>query len=84
MGLKEFFTSRSLKVKDDRRTKAAQLTLRESVYPICLVTILFFLWGFSYGLLDTLNVTLFFFFFVSPFALWRSIRNPSVDSSFQL
>lgn len=23
--------------------------------PLCLVTILFFLWGFSYGLLDTLN-----------------------------
>ncbi|KAG9249070.1 major facilitator superfamily domain-containing protein [Calycina marina] len=36
-------------------TKAAELTLRQSIYPICLVTILFFLWGFSYGLLDTLN-----------------------------
>ncbi|KAL3422117.1 glucose/galactose transporter [Phlyctema vagabunda] len=46
---------RSLKTRDDRRTKAADLTLRESIYPICLVTLLFFLWGFSYGLLDTLN-----------------------------
>jgi FHS family L-fucose permease-like MFS transporter len=44
-----------LKVRDGDRTRAAELTLRESLYPICLVTSLFFLWGFSYGLLDTLN-----------------------------
>lgn len=37
------------------RTNAAELTLRQSIYPLALVTILFFLWGFSYGLLDTLN-----------------------------
>lgn len=55
MGFKEYIKRRSLKVPDDRRTKAAELTLRESIYPICLVTVLFFLWGFSYGLLDTLN-----------------------------
>ena len=42
-------------VCDDERTSAAELTLRQSLYPICLVTLLFFLWGFSYGLLDTLN-----------------------------
>lgn len=52
---KEFWKKRSLRVRDDHTTKAAELTLRESIYPICLVTILFFLWGFSYGLLDTLN-----------------------------
>lgn len=52
---KEFWRKRSLRVRDDKTTKAAELTLRESIYPICLVTILFFLWGFSYGLLDTLN-----------------------------
>ena len=57
MGFKEFFRNRSLKVKDNKRTKAAELTLRESIYPICLVTVLVFLWGFSYGLLDTLNVS---------------------------
>jgi len=45
----------SLKTNDDKRTKAAELTLRQSIYPLVLVTILFFLWGFSYGLLDTLN-----------------------------
>ncbi|KAF2117566.1 MFS monosaccharide transporter-like protein [Lophiotrema nucula] len=28
---------------------------RESVYPVLMVTILFFVWGFAYGLLDTLN-----------------------------
>ncbi|RYO83267.1 hypothetical protein DL766_002146 [Monosporascus sp. MC13-8B] len=55
MGAKEFFKRRSLRAPDDKRTKAAELTLRESLYPICLVTALFFLWGFSYGLLDTLN-----------------------------
>ncbi|KAH7039910.1 major facilitator superfamily domain-containing protein [Microdochium trichocladiopsis] len=55
MGFKEFVKRRSLKARDDQRTKAAELTLRQSVYPIALVTVLFFLWGFSYGLLDTLN-----------------------------
>ncbi|KAH8797734.1 major facilitator superfamily domain-containing protein [Xylogone sp. PMI_703] len=49
------FKRRSLKVSDKEKTRAAELTLRESIYPLCLVTILFFLWGFSYGLLDTLN-----------------------------
>ena len=28
---------------------------QESIYPIAMVTILFFIWGFAYGLLDTLN-----------------------------
>ncbi|KAG5791864.1 hypothetical protein H9Q69_009084 [Fusarium xylarioides] len=56
MGVRAFFKKRSLKVSDDRVTKAADhLTLRESIWPIALVTVLFFLWGFSYGLLDTLN-----------------------------
>ncbi|KAL2015005.1 hypothetical protein VTK56DRAFT_6538 [Thermocarpiscus australiensis] len=55
MAAEGFWKRRSLRVRDDRRTKAAELTLRESLYPICLVTVLFFLWGFSYGLLDTLN-----------------------------
>ena len=34
----------SLKNRDDQRTNAAELTLRQSIYPIVLVTILFFLW----------------------------------------
>ncbi|KAJ4313068.1 hypothetical protein N0V84_009601 [Fusarium piperis] len=55
MGFKKFIKDRSLKVSDDRVTKAAELSLRESIWPISLVTTLFFLWGFSYGLLDTLN-----------------------------
>ncbi|KAK8133697.1 hypothetical protein PG984_005709 [Apiospora sp. TS-2023a] len=55
MGWKEFVKRRSLRARDSERTKAAELTIRESLYPIILVTILFFLWGFSYGLLDTLN-----------------------------
>jgi len=50
-----FLERTGLRVADSRTTRAAELTLRESLYPICLVTILFFLWGFSYGLLDTLN-----------------------------
>ncbi|EAT79855.1 hypothetical protein HBH56_078780 [Parastagonospora nodorum] len=48
------FLSR-LRQRDDKRTRAAELTLRESIYPLMLVTVLFFLWGFSYGLIDTLN-----------------------------
>ncbi|KAG5984581.1 hypothetical protein E4U55_004132 [Claviceps digitariae] len=55
MSFKDFAKKRSLKADDCSRTRAAELTLRQSVYPIFLVTILFFLWGFSYGLLDTLN-----------------------------
>ncbi|OKP04968.1 L-fucose-proton symporter [Penicillium subrubescens] len=50
-----FWKKRTFRVRDNNRTPAAELTLRQSLYPICLVTILFFLWGFSYGLLDTLN-----------------------------
>lgn len=51
---KEFWKKRSLRSRDDERNRP-EVTLRESVYPIALVTILFFLWGFSYSLLDTLN-----------------------------
>ncbi|THV68284.1 putative L-fucose-proton symporter [Aureobasidium pullulans] len=36
-------------------TGAQNLTLKQSIMPVCLVTILFFLWGFAYGLLDVLN-----------------------------
>ncbi|KAG6888096.1 hypothetical protein C0995_010701 [Termitomyces sp. Mi166 len=49
-----FFRKHSLKV-GDRITDAAGLTLRETLFPLFLVTILYFLWGFAYGLLDTLN-----------------------------
>jgi len=31
------------------------MTNRESVFPIAMVTIVFFIWGFEYGLLDVLN-----------------------------
>ena len=32
-----------------------KMSNRESYFPLALVTILFFLWGFAYGLLDVLN-----------------------------
>lgn len=32
-----------------------KMTFRESIAPVTKVTILFFLWGFAYGLLNTLN-----------------------------
>jgi hypothetical protein len=41
-------------------TGASQLTVKQSIIPICLVTTLFFLWGFAYGLLDVLYVGLSF------------------------
>jgi FHS family L-fucose permease-like MFS transporter len=31
------------------------LTGKKLAYPVFLITLLFFLWGFSYGLLDVLN-----------------------------
>ncbi|KAH7137773.1 major facilitator superfamily domain-containing protein [Dactylonectria macrodidyma] len=54
MFTKDFWAKRSLRISDKKRNKP-ELTLRESLFPIALVTILFFLWGFSYSLLDTLN-----------------------------
>lgn len=42
-------------VNDREVTGASQITLRQSILPVCLVTILFFMWGFAYGLLDVLN-----------------------------
>ena len=42
-------------VENKGLTGASALTLRQSILPVCLVTILFFLWGFAYGLLDVLN-----------------------------
>lgn len=44
-----------LAVSDDVVTSAVHLTLKQSLIPCFLVTILFFLWGFAYGLLDVLN-----------------------------
>lgn len=41
-------------VSNKKVTGASQITLKQSIFPICLVTILFFLWGFAYGLLDVL------------------------------
>ncbi|MCJ1255783.1 hypothetical protein MMC24_003600 [Lignoscripta atroalba] len=42
-------------VNDKKVTGASQITTRQSLLPVALVTILFFLWGFAYGLLDVLN-----------------------------
>jgi len=39
-------------------TGASQLTVKQSIIPIVLVTTLFFMWGFAYGLLDVLLVFL--------------------------
>ncbi|PGH13520.1 hypothetical protein AJ80_06270 [Polytolypa hystricis UAMH7299] len=49
------FYKRKITVSDKAVTNAANLTLRQSLIPNLLVTILFFLWGFAYGLLDVLN-----------------------------
>ncbi|KAJ9148550.1 Glucose galactose transporter [Pleurostoma richardsiae] len=46
---------RNIVVSDDTVTSAAHLTSKQSLLPNALVTILFFLWGFAYGLLDVLN-----------------------------
>lgn len=41
---KSFFRKRTLRVRDDQVTRASQLTVKQSILPICLVTILYFLW----------------------------------------
>jgi FHS family L-fucose permease-like MFS transporter len=43
------------KIDDHAVTGAGHITLRQSILPVSLVTILFFMWGFAYGLLDVLN-----------------------------
>lgn len=41
----KFFRKRSgLRARDDQVTNASDLTLRQSLLPLALVTILFFLW----------------------------------------
>jgi FHS family L-fucose permease-like MFS transporter len=42
-------------VSNRQVTGASQITTRQSIVPVTLVTLLFFLWGFAYGLLDVLN-----------------------------
>lgn len=42
-------------VNMQQKKSFVQMTNRESLYPIAAVTVLFFIWGFEYGLLDTLN-----------------------------
>ena len=45
MGFKTMFAKRSaLKTRNDQVTVAAKLTLRQSLWPLTIVTILFFLW----------------------------------------
>lgn len=44
MAISKYLKKNSLKTRDDERTRGAELTLRQSIYPIALVTILFFLW----------------------------------------
>lgn len=48
-------SARRKSVSDRAVTGAAALTTRQSIVPVTLVTLLFFLWGFAYGLLDVLN-----------------------------
>lgn len=38
------FRKNFLRNRDDKVTNASDLTLRQSILPLCLVTILFFLW----------------------------------------
>lgn len=47
--------NRTRSVANKGLTGASALTVRQSIYPVCLVTVLFFMWGFAYGLLDVLN-----------------------------
>jgi fucose permease len=42
-------------VDTKRKKNITLMNNRESVYPILMVTILFFIWGFAYGLLNNLN-----------------------------
>ncbi|KAF3039097.1 hypothetical protein E8E11_002211 [Didymella keratinophila] len=47
--------TRRKSVDDHAVTGAGEITTKQSIIPVSLVTILFFMWGFAYGLLDVLN-----------------------------
>ncbi|KAA8649173.1 hypothetical protein EYZ11_009842 [Aspergillus tanneri] len=51
-------------------TSMLKLSNRESIAPVALTTVLFFLWGFAYGLLDILNAQ---FQRIVRLDAWRSI-----------
>lgn len=55
---KTFFERHSLRV-GDRITNAADLTVRETIFPLLLVTILYFLWGLAYVNAEALFFTSF-------------------------
>src|SRR6266480_3003890 len=42
-------------VNMDRQKSMVEMTNKESIFPVTMVTVLFFLWGLAYGFLDTLN-----------------------------
>jgi fucose permease len=42
-------------VNTAKKKNITLLSVRESVYPVLMVTFLFFIWGFAYGFLDVLN-----------------------------
>jgi fucose permease len=42
-------------VNTGKKKNITLLTVRESIYPVLMVTFLFFIWGFAYGFLDVLN-----------------------------
>lgn len=57
MGFKNILKNRSgLRVDNRKTTSAATLTLRQSLWPLSLVTILFFLWVGIYQFLNRLNI----------------------------
>jgi fucose permease len=59
--LSRMSTSRSSTTSDfgfvtmDQTKNMLKLSNSQSIWPIAVVTVIFFLWGFAYGLLDTLN-----------------------------
>ncbi|KAF2809560.1 MFS general substrate transporter [Mytilinidion resinicola] len=42
-------------VNFNKKKSIVDMTTKECIYPVMMVTVLFFVWGFAYGLLDTLN-----------------------------
>jgi fucose permease len=42
-------------VNMNRQKSMVEMTNKESIFPVTMVTVLFFLWGVAYGFLDTLN-----------------------------
>ena len=71
---------RKIVVDDAAVGQGTAITLKQSLLPCGLVTILFFLWGFAYGLLDVLNSHFQSSLHITAAEVYFDVSTPIYDS----